>query len=87
MKIRRPPMGIPAEEVALICQAASEGVSRLITERKLRNYLGYAVIVFETRGDNVSYNSNGVQEDMAKLLREIADRLAGGQSPRIITLH
>jgi hypothetical protein len=49
--------------------------------------VGFAVIVFDLDGSALSYNSNGRQEDMARLLREVADRLAGGGESRIVIIH
>ncbi len=73
---------MPVDKTILntLCQAAGQGCYELLLKNRLRNHAGYAVIMFDLKGGSVSYNSNGKQEDMIKLLREIADSLAQSSS-------
>lgn len=79
-------MSVNKSVLSALATVAGKGVSQVIKERRLRNYAGYAVIVFDRKSGSISYNSDSKQDDMVKLLRELADCLSqSGEATKIIT--
>ena len=80
-------MSVRKEVLSALATVAGRGVIEVIKSRRLRNYIGYAVIVFDRKSGSISYNSDSNQEDMVKLLRELADCLSqSGEGKKIIIL-
>lgn len=82
-------MAVPKEVLGPLNEKLGGRIRQFILEARLRNRIGFALLLFEYKGGNMSlHHSAKDAQALVPLLKELIDRIEGrNPGKQIITIH